>query len=169
MRSSPDPRRIGLGAAVLGVVVLGIVAERQRYGWADTRDWAPDLIVGWTLAGLGIAAFALRRPRGAATLLFLSGATWFAGNFYELEPGFLGPAAEALAWLFLAALVQLALAYPTGTTAHRARGGRRPRRLDRCSRSVARPRQRTGAHDRARLLRGGGGVRVVAVSGADSS
>ncbi len=39
---------------------------------------------------------------------------WFVGNFYELEPAWLGSAAEALAWLFLAALVHLALAYPTG-------------------------------------------------------
>lgn len=114
MPSSPEHRRIGLGAAVLGVVVLGIVADRQRYGWADTRDWAPDLLVGWTLAGLGIAAFALRRPRGAAILLLLSGLAWFVGNFYELEPPWLGSAAEGLAWLFLAALVHLALAYPTG-------------------------------------------------------
>ena len=94
------------------IAVLGIVAERQRYGWADTRDWAPDLLVGWTLAGLGIAAFALRRPRGAAGLLLFSGAAWFIGNFYELEPAWLGATAEALAWLFLAALVHLALAYP---------------------------------------------------------
>ena len=99
MRSSPDLRSIRLGAALLGIAVLGVVAERQRYGWADTREWAPDLLVGWTLAGLGIAAFALRRPRGAATLLLLSGVAWFVGNFYELEPGWLGSAAEALAWL----------------------------------------------------------------------
>lgn len=114
MRSSPDPRRIALGAAVLAVGALGIVAERQRYGWADTRDWAPDVLVGWTLAGLGIAAFALGRPRGAAALLTFSGVTWFVGNFYELEPPGLGSAAEAFSWLFLAALVHLSLAFPTG-------------------------------------------------------
>ena len=114
MRSSPELRRIGFGAAVLGIVVLGIVAERQRYGWADTRDWASDLLVGWTLAGLGIAAFAIGRPRGAAGLLLFSGAAWFIGNFYELEPAWLGSATEALSWVFLAALVHLALAYPSG-------------------------------------------------------
>lgn len=99
---------------MLGIAVLGIAAERQRYGWADTRDWAPDLLVGWTLAGLGIAAYALRRPRGAAGLLLFSGVAWFIGNFYELEPAWLGSAAEALAWVFLAALVHLSLAYPSG-------------------------------------------------------
>jgi signal transduction histidine kinase len=114
MRSSRDLRHIGLGLAAFGIVAVGIVAERQRYGWADLRDWAPDLLVGWTLAGLGIAALALRRPRGAGILLLFSGFAWFFGNFYELEPAWLGSTAAELAWLFLAALVQLALAYPTG-------------------------------------------------------
>jgi signal transduction histidine kinase len=114
MRSSRDLRHIGLGLAAFGIVAVGIVAERQRYGWADLREWAPDLLVGWTLAGLGVAALALRRPRGAGILLLFSGFAWFFGNFFELEPAWLGSAAEDLAWLFLAALVQLALAYPTG-------------------------------------------------------
>jgi signal transduction histidine kinase len=98
----------------LGVVALGVVAERQRYDWADTREWVLDLLVGWTLAGLGLAAFALGRPRGAAALLAVAGVTWFVGNFYGVEPDWLGWAATHLGWLFLAALVHLALGFPTG-------------------------------------------------------
>ncbi len=93
MRSSPDARRAALlSGSVVCVVALGLFAEAERYDWTETRDWLPDLLVGWTLAGLGLAAFALARPRGAALLLMLSGITWFLGNFYEAQPEWLASA-----------------------------------------------------------------------------
>jgi signal transduction histidine kinase len=115
MRSSPDARRAALlSGSVVGVVALGLLAEADRYDWTETRDWLPDLLVGWTLAGLGLAAFALARPRGAASLLILSGVTWFLGNFYAAQPEWLASACHYLSWVFLAPLVHLSLAYPTG-------------------------------------------------------
>ena len=114
MRWSPDARRLVLVGTAVFVVVLGIVAERERYGWEETREWVPDLVTGWTLVGLGLAALAQGRPRGAAWLLTISGCTWFIGNFYAAEPPWLGSTAEHFSWIFLAALAHLCLAYPTG-------------------------------------------------------
>ena len=114
MRWSPDARRLALVGTAVFVVVLGIVAERERYGWAETRDWVPDLVTGWTLAGLGLATYARGRPHGAAWLLTISGCTWFIGNFYAVDPPWLGSTAGHLSWIFLAPLVHLCLAYPTG-------------------------------------------------------
>jgi signal transduction histidine kinase len=114
MRWSPDTRRLALVGTAVFVVVIGIVAERQRYGWAETSDWVPDLVIGWTLAGLGLAAYAQGRPRGAAWLLTLSGCMWFIGNFYAVDPPWLGSTADNLSWIFIAPLVHLCLAYSTG-------------------------------------------------------
>ena len=95
MRSSPDARRAALFIpSVVGVVALGLFAEAERYDWTETRDWLPDLLVGWTLAGLGLAAFALARPRGAALLLMLSGITWFAWQLLRAQPEWLASACE---------------------------------------------------------------------------
>src|SRR5207253_2555870 len=73
-----------------------------------------DLLAGWTLSGLGLAAFALARSRSAAVLLFASGVGWFLGDFHAIDPRWVGSLASHLSWLFLAPLVQLALAYPSG-------------------------------------------------------
>jgi signal transduction histidine kinase len=122
MRSSPDARRLALAAAALGVVTLGLVSELERYSWAETRLWVPDLLVGWTLAALGIASFLLARPRGAAALLTLSGVAWYVGNFFAAGPSWLVWAATHLGWVFLAPLVHLGLAFPTGRPRNRLAG-----------------------------------------------
>ena len=114
MHSSRDDRRLTAAALAVGAVALGVVAEWQGFVWPDTRSWVPDLLAGWTLSGLGLAAFALSRPRGAAVLLFASGVFWFLGDFHGVDPHWLGSLASNLSWLFLAPLVQLALAYPRG-------------------------------------------------------
>ena len=114
MRSSRDDRRLTAAALAVGAGGLGVLAEWQGFAWPDTRSWVPDLLAGWTLSGLGLTAFALSRPRGAAALLFASGVCWFLGDFHTVDPHWLGSLASNLSWLFLAPLVQLALAYPRG-------------------------------------------------------
>jgi signal transduction histidine kinase len=114
MRSSPDDRRPTAAALIAGAGVLGVLAAWQGYAWPDTRVWVPDLLAGWTLCGLGVAAFALGRSRGAAALLFASGVGWFVGDFHAVDPRWLGSLSSHLSWLFLAPLIQLALAYPSG-------------------------------------------------------
>jgi signal transduction histidine kinase len=114
MPSWPDASRLLLLTAAVAVAVLGIAAESERYAWSETHDWVPDLLVGWTLAGLGVAAAILGRPRGAALLLLLAGLTWFTGNFFAAEQEWLASFATRFSWVFLAPLIHLALAYPTG-------------------------------------------------------
>jgi signal transduction histidine kinase len=121
MRSSPDARRLALAAAALGVVTFGLVSELERYAWAEMRQWVPDLLAGWTLAALGIASFLLARPRGTAVLLTLSGAAWYVGNF-STGPPWLAWATTHLGWVFLAPLVHLGLAFPTGRPRSRLPG-----------------------------------------------
>src|SRR5215210_1907654 len=70
MRSSPEERRGGLAALAAAVTVVGVVAAWQGFAWPDTRGWVTDLLAGWTLAGLGLAAAAPGASRGAARLLF---------------------------------------------------------------------------------------------------
>lgn len=114
MHSWPDASRLFLVVAALAVGALGIAAEVERYAWSETQAWVPDLLVGWTLAGLGLAAAILGRPRGSALLLVLAGLTWFTGNFFAVEPDWLGALAARVSWVFLAPLIHLSLAYPTG-------------------------------------------------------
>src|SRR5919197_109622 len=114
MRWSLDDRRLTAAALAAGVGALSVLAAWQGYAWPDTRIWVPDLLAGWTLSGLGLAAFALRRSRGAAVLLFAAGVGWFVGDFHAIGPHWLGSLASHLSWLFLAPLTQLALAYPSG-------------------------------------------------------
>lgn len=114
MRWSLDDRRLTAAALAAGAGALGILAAWQGYAWPDTRVWVPDLLAGWTLSGLGLAAFALGRSSGAAALLFASGVGWFVGDFHAIDPHWVGVFASHLSWLFLAPLVQLGLAYPSG-------------------------------------------------------
>jgi len=114
MRSSPEEHRAGLAALAAGVTIVGVVAAWQGFAWTDTRSWVPDLLAGWTLAALGLAAAALGRSRGAACLLFASGFAWFIGDFHATGPHWIGSLATYLSWVFLAPLVHLALAYPSG-------------------------------------------------------
>jgi hypothetical protein len=114
MRSSLDDRRLTAAALAAGAGALGVLAAWQGFSWPYTRIWVPDLLAGWTLSGLGLTALALRRSRGAALLLVASGVGWFVGDFHTIDPHWLGSLASQLSWLFLAPLIQLALAYPSG-------------------------------------------------------
>jgi signal transduction histidine kinase len=114
MRSSPEDRRRLLATLTASVAALGVLAAWQGFAWADTSSWVPDLLAGWTLAALGLAAAMFERSRSAASLLFTSGVAWFIGDFHATAPYPLGWLALHLSWVFIAPLVQLALAYPSG-------------------------------------------------------
>jgi signal transduction histidine kinase len=119
MSSWPDATRVLVLATAVAGVVVGVAAESERYAWSETHGWVPDLLVGWTLAGLGLAAAIVGRPRGAALLLLLAGLMWFTGNFFAAEQEWIASLATRFSWVFLAPLIHLSLAYPTG----RPRGG----------------------------------------------
>ena len=94
--------------------VVGIAAELRLYGWADPRDWAPDLLTGWTMIACGLAGWWRRPQSRSGSLLAVAGFAWFA-------PNFAASGVAAVAWLSAHALylyrgpfVQLVLTYPTG-------------------------------------------------------
>src|SRR6187455_3479879 len=118
----PVPRRATLAGLACAGAAVGILAERQAYGWSDLRDWLPDLLTGWSLIGLGIALLAMRRPRGAAVLLLLAGFSWFAFNFENTGPPVAQWLAVHAAYVHRGPLFQLALAPPDGRPRSSAAG-----------------------------------------------
>ena len=106
------------GAAVVALAcagaVVGVLAERQAYDWADLGAWLPDLLAGWTLIGCGAVLLALRRPPGAPALLLVAGFSWFAFNFRHTGPAAVQWLAVHAAYLHRGPLLQLALAPPAG-------------------------------------------------------
>ncbi|HET6877398.1 MAG TPA: ATP-binding protein [Jatrophihabitans sp.] len=110
-------RIVGLGAAG---AVMGLAAESIAYAWADTGDWLPDLLTGWTLVGSGLVAMAHRPKSRIGALLVAAGLTWFLGNFAHVDwppAAWLG---SELLFLHRAPLIQCVLCFPTGrlTTRH---------------------------------------------------
>ena len=66
------------------------------------------------------------RRRSRLWLLLGAGVAWFVGDFHATGPGWLGWFATTFAWVFLAPLVQLALAFPSGRPRTRPPRRRRP-------------------------------------------
>jgi len=109
--------------AALAGAAVGLTAEWSLYSWSDVRQWAPDLVTGWTLIACGLVA--VRHRRGAqpsGSLLAAAGFAWFAGNFQATGIGAVDWVSAHAAHLHLALLVQLVVAFPRG---------RPTRRLDR--------------------------------------
>jgi signal transduction histidine kinase len=100
-----------LGAAG---VALGIGAEAIGFGLADPRHWIPDLVVGWTFMGCGLAAMRRRPESMSGVLLAATGVTWFFGNFAAAGVGFVAWLAAHLLFLYRGPLVHLVLTYPSG-------------------------------------------------------
>jgi signal transduction histidine kinase len=98
---------------------LGIAAEWTYFGWGDPRDWAPDLVTGWSLIACGLIAWSRLPHNPAGALMAATGFTWFAGNFQTTGlAGIDWLAAHAL-YLHRGPLVHLVLSYPSGRPAGR--------------------------------------------------
>jgi signal transduction histidine kinase len=104
--------------------VVGITAEWRLYGWADPRNWAPDLLAGWTLIACGLAGWSRRPQSRSGALLAAAGFAWFAPNFAATGVTALGWLSAHARYLYLGPLVHLVLTYPRG---------RLVRRLDRAA------------------------------------
>ena len=97
----------------LGLFV-GLAAERAAYGFADPRDWLPDLVTGWALIGCGLVTWSRRPSSRSGALMTATGFAWFAGNFTAVEAAWLGSVAAWALYLHRGPLLQLVLEYPNG-------------------------------------------------------
>ena len=93
---------------------VGIAAEWSLYGWAHPRDWAPDLITGWSLIGCGLIGWSRRPDSRSGVLLTATGFAWFAPNFAVTSVGAIGWLSAHALYLHRGPLVQLVLTYPRG-------------------------------------------------------
>ncbi len=93
---------------------LGIAAEWVYFGWADPRDWVPDLVTGWTLVACGLIAWSRRPESRVGALMAATGLTWFIPNFQATGVGAVDWMAAHALYLHRGPLVQLVLTYPTG-------------------------------------------------------
>lgn len=113
LRSSPDACSGWLRLLLWPAgAVLGIGAEWAFYGWADPRHWLPDLLVGWSLIGCGLAAWSLRASSRCGALMAAAGFAWFLPDFSGTSIGAISWLSEHSLYLYRGPLVQLVLTYP---------------------------------------------------------
>ncbi len=116
VESSPRWLRLSLWPAA---AVAGITAEANLYGWAEPRDWAPDLLTGWFLIGCGLVAWSQRPASLSGALLAAAGFAWFAPNFATTGISGLDWLGAHALYLHRGPLVALVLTYPRGRPVRR--------------------------------------------------
>ena len=94
---------------------LGLVAERELYGWSSPADWLPDLAAGWALIGCGIVAWSSRIGK----LMTATGLLWFTGNFVGSSSSWVAWISEHEQYAYRGPLVQMVLTFPRGRPAGR--------------------------------------------------
>jgi signal transduction histidine kinase len=99
--------------------VVGITAEWRLSGWADPRDWAPDLLTGWTMIACGLVAWSRRPQSWSGALLTATGFAWFASNFAASGVTSIAWLGAHVPYLYRGPLVHLVLTYPTGRAVRR--------------------------------------------------
>ena len=105
-----------LAGTVVATIVYGAATVVLPFVWAGVRPSIPDLLVGWTLIGSGVA-LAERKPSMSAWLIAAAGVAWFALDFSPLLSGAMRRGLEDTALVYLALLAHGVLALPTGRQA----------------------------------------------------
>ena len=95
-------------------VALGVAAEWVAFDWNAPLQWLPDLAVGWTFIGCGLAAKALRPDNSTGSLMIATGFTWFLGNFAAADIDLVAGVASQSTYVHRGFLIHLVLAYPIG-------------------------------------------------------
>ncbi|MEP6476268.1 MAG: hypothetical protein ABJC60_03240, partial [Actinomycetota bacterium] len=95
-------------------ILLGLAAEKTLYGWGDPLHWIPDLAVGWTFIGFGLAATTRWPDDRTGRLMAVTGFTWLLGNFTGVDSAALAWVATHAIFVYRGPLVHLVLAYPSG-------------------------------------------------------
>jgi signal transduction histidine kinase len=116
--AKPFPRQMWL-LLWPAAAVVGVTAEWRLYGWADPRNWVPDLLTGWTLIACGLAGWSRRPQSRSGALLAATGFAWFAPNFAATGVTALGWLSAHALYLYRGPLVHLVLTYPRGRPVRR--------------------------------------------------
>jgi signal transduction histidine kinase len=95
-------------------VALGVAAEWVAFDWDAPVQWVPDLAVGWTFIGCGLAAKALRPDNNAGSLMIATGFAWFLGNFAASDIDLVAGVASQATYVHRGFLIHLVIAYPIG-------------------------------------------------------
>ncbi|WP_220187240.1 hypothetical protein, partial [Pseudonocardia pini] len=103
-------------ALVLGLVEVALVAQSPGPTWA----YVGFTLVGWVYLGAGVLAWWQRPSNRTGLLLVASGVAWLLANLVNTQVPVLTAVGTAVATSFLALLVQLLLAFPTGRLPGRA-------------------------------------------------
>lgn len=118
--SRPRPALV-VGVAAIGLLV-GLASERSATGFKDVGAWVPDLAVGWTFVGCGLAAWRRKPSSGVGLLMVATGGAWFLPNFAFASTPALVWLAERTTYLYRGPLIHVLLTFPTGRTTSRALG-----------------------------------------------
>ena len=102
-----------LVGVVAAAIAFGVAAASLPYVKAGVRPNIPDLVVGWTLIGSGIA-LSERRPSKSGWLIAAAGVAWFAVDLSPLLSGEVRDVLESAALAYLALLAHGVLALPSG-------------------------------------------------------
>ena len=94
--------------------MYGAAAVGLPYLRAGVSAGVPDLLVGWTLLGTGIALLERRPGSPPAMLLVASGAAWFLVDFAPLLTGGGRRVLDSTALVYLALLAHAVLVLPAG-------------------------------------------------------
>jgi signal transduction histidine kinase len=87
------------GALITSGLAVGLVSERQAYGWDEPRLWVPDLAVA--MVWLAAATMTWPRNRPVSMLCAAVGLTWLAANFVS-----------EMSYVHRGPLLHLLIAYP---------------------------------------------------------
>lgn len=96
--------------------VFGLASEAAAWDWYQQGRWVPDLVVGLALLSCGHVAVRLRPASWSGWLLMATGIAWFAPNFSDVEPAFVGQCAAALLFAHRGPFLHMILTYPNGRT-----------------------------------------------------
>jgi signal transduction histidine kinase len=104
---------LAVAGFALGLAALALVTTGER-GFDSTATAVLALTLGWAFIGAGLYAWWRRPENRIGTLMTLVGFLWFLGALTSAEAAWAYTLGLALSSLWIAALVHMLVAFPTG-------------------------------------------------------
>src|SRR5918994_3864539 len=103
---------LAVAGFVLGLAALAIVTTSER---TESTSWIVlALTMGWAFIGAGLYAWWRRPENRVGPLMTMVGFFWFLGALTSADIAWAFTLGLALSSLWIAALVHMLVAYPTG-------------------------------------------------------